>query len=296
MALSEHSTQDLHKLQLDDPTTRAVLQAVEKDQHLEPDVIARGGPEVRRLVQLWGRLMVEEGLLKRKYDNVKGQISWTQLVPRLLREEIMQELHAGSLEGHLGEDRTLGKVREQFYWPGMQQDVAQWIRTCPVCATHKSPPQQNRAPLRTVSSGFPMQVVAVDILGPLPESTAGNSYILVVGDYFTKWLEAYAIPNQEAITVAKKLVDQMFCRFSPPEQLHSDQGKQFESKLIQEVCNLLRIKKTRTSPYHPQCDGLVERSNRTLLNMLATTSQNHPFDWEDQLPKVCMAYNAVVEN
>lgn len=73
-----------------------------------------------------------------------------------------------------------------------------------------------------------MQVVAVDILGPLPESTAGNSYILVAGDYFTKWLEAYAIPNQEAVTVARKLVNQMFCRFSPPEQLHSDQGKQFE--------------------------------------------------------------------
>ena len=77
-----------------------------------------------------------------------------------------------------------------------------------------------------VASGFPMQVIAADILGPLPESTAGNLYILVVGDYFTKWLEDYAIPNQEAITVAQKLVDQLFSRFSPPEQLHSDQGKQ----------------------------------------------------------------------
>lgn len=115
MALSEHSTQDPHKLQLDDPTTRAVLQAVEKDQHLEPDVIARGGPEVRRLVQLWGRLMVEEGLLKRKYDNVKGQISWTQLVvSRVLREEIMQELHAGSLEGHLGRTRHWAKLGNGF--------------------------------------------------------------------------------------------------------------------------------------------------------------------------------------
>lgn len=293
--LNEHSPQHLRELQLDDPTIGPVLQAVEKDERLNPGTIARGGPEVRRLIQLWDRLLVEEGFLKRKYDSVKGNRSWTQfVVPRVLREEILQELHAGSLEGHLGEDKTIGKVRERFYWPGIQQDVRQWIRTCPACATRKSPPQRNHAPLQTVASGFPMQVVAVDILGPLPESTAGNSYILVAGDYFTKWIEAYAMPNQEAVTVAQKLVDQMFCRFSPPDQLHSDQGRQFESKVMQEVCKILGIRKSRTSPYHPQCDGLVERSNRTLLSMLATTTHRHPFDWEDQLPKVCMAYNTSV--
>jgi len=105
-------------------------------------------------------------------------------------------------------------------------------------------------------------------------------------------MEVYAIPNQKAIIVAQKLVDQLFCRFSPPEQLHSDQGKQFESALLHEVCNILGMKKSRTSPYHPQCDGLVECYNRTLLDMLATW--NHPFAWEDQLSKVCMAYNTSV--
>ena len=123
-----------------------------------------------------------------------------------------------------------------------------------------------------------MQVVAVDILGPLPESESGNYYILVAGNYFTKWMEAYLIPNQEAITIAKVLVDEMFCRFSPPEQLHSNQGRQFESSIMKEVCEILGIKKSRTSPYHPQCDGLVERFNRTLLSMLATTTKNHPFN------------------
>lgn len=90
----------------------------------------------------------------------------------------------------------------------------QWIRTCPRCATRKSGPQLNRRPLQTIKAGYPLQVVAVDILGPLTESDGGNSYILVVGDYFTKWIEAYAMPNMEAVTVARKLVDQMFCRFS----------------------------------------------------------------------------------
>ena len=150
---------------------------------------------------------------------------------------------------------------------------------------------KNRAPMQTIKAGFPMQVVAVDILCPLLASEAGNSYILVAGDYFTKWMEAYPMPNQKAATVAKKLVDDMFCRFSVPEQIHSDQGKQFESSLLQEVCKILNIKKTRTIPYHPQCDGLIERFNHTLLSMLATTTKDHPFDWEEQLQMVCSAYN-----
>ena len=78
----------------------------------------------------------------------------------------------------------------------------------------------------------PMQVIAVDIMGPLPESSNKNSYTLVVGDYFIRWMEAYPIKNQEAATVAQKLVDHVFCRLGIPEQLHSDQGKQFESKLV----------------------------------------------------------------
>ena len=108
-------------------------------------------------------------------------------------------------------------------------------------------------------------------------------------------MEAYPIPNQEATTVAKKLVDELFCRFGVPEQLHSDQGRQFESSLLQEICQILNVRKTRTTPYHPQCDGLIERFNRTLLSMLATTTTNNLFQWEDRLHKVCFAYNTSVQ-
>ena len=84
------------------------------------------------------------------------------------------------------------------------------------------------------------------------------------------WVEVYPIPNQEAITVARKLRDELFCRFSLPEQLHSDQGRQFESEILTHLCKFLHIDKTRTTPYHPQSDGLVERFNRTLIQMLPT--------------------------
>ena len=154
----------------------------------------------------------------------------------------------------------------------------------------------NRAPLQGIAMGSPMQMVAVDILGPLPTTSSGNKYVLVAGDYFTKWMEAYAIPNQEAVTVAKKLLDEMFCRFSLPEKLHSDQGRQFEGEVVTQLCQLLAIEKTRTTPYHPQSDGLIERFNRTLLSMLATCLEDHPTEWDQYLSKLCMAYNSSVQS
>ena len=107
-------------------------------------------------------------------------------------------------------------------------------------------------------------------------------------------MEAVPIPNQEASTIADKLVDEVFLQFSAPEQLHSDQGRQFESQLVKEVCKLLNINKTRTTPYHPQSDGLIECFNRTMLAMLATCVKDNPLDWEKHVRKVCMAYNTSV--
>ena len=218
-----------------------------------------------------------------------------QVIPEVLRKEVLKNLHEGTMGGHLGIEKTLARLRERFYWPGYHSDTQEWCRNCAHCASRKSPAPKARAPLTSIKTGYPLQLVAMDILGPFPESPAGNSYILVVTDYFTRWAEAYAIPNQEAITVAKRLTDEFFFRFSPPEQLHSDQGRNFESAVITEVCRLLGIVKTRTTPYHPQSDGLVERLNRTLLSMLATAALERPFEWEDHLRHLCMAYNSSVQ-
>lgn len=114
-----------------------------------------------------------------------------------------------------------------------------------------------------------MQIVAMDILGPLPVSAAGNKYILVFGEYFTKWIEAFAIPDQESETIARCFVDQFVCRFSIPHQLHSDQGRNFESAILADTCKLLGVDKTRTTPYHPSSDGFVERFNRSMMDMVS---------------------------
>ncbi|KAL5469186.1 hypothetical protein EMCRGX_G030404 [Ephydatia muelleri] len=214
----------------------------------------------------------------------------------MLRDDLLGKLHDDVWGGHLGEAKLMHRVQERYYWPGYSESVKFWCRTCFKCARRKSPIPQRKASMQTIQAGYPMQVVAVDKMGPLPETDDGNKYVLVAVDYFTRWTEAYGIRNQEAATVAKKLVDEVFCHFSPPEQLHSDQGRQFESDLIQELCKLLQVRKTRTTPYHPQFNGVVERFNRTLLDMLSTTVGDHPSDWDQSIRKLCMAYNSSVHS
>ena len=120
----------------------------------------------------------------------------------------------------------------------------------------------------------------MDIIGPFPKTAKGNKYVLIIGDYFTKWIKAYPMSDMEATTVAKCLYD-FICRFGAPDLLHTDQGRNFESALISKLCKLLGITKTRTTPYHPQSDGMIERFSRTLLSMLSTVlGEEGEENWE----------------
>ncbi|KAL5460004.1 hypothetical protein EMCRGX_G033412 [Ephydatia muelleri] len=267
-----------------------VFAAVKSGRRPLADQVSAWQRESKWLLQQWESLCMYNGLMYRR--NFLEQMTKLQLVlPYSLHCEVLKELHEGAVGGHLGESKMLGRLKERFYWPSCSEAVSDWCKSCIKCATRKTTVPKPRAGLQTIRAGYPMQIVCVDIMGPLPETERGSKYVLVVADYYTKWVEVYGIPNQEATTVAVKLVDEMFCRFSPPEQLHSDQGRQFESQLIKEICNLLHIRKSHTTPYRPQGNGMVERFNRTLLDMLATVVGDHPSDWEMYIRKLCFAYN-----
>jgi hypothetical protein len=142
--------------------------------------------------------------------------------------------------------------------------------------------------------GAPLERMALDIMGPLPQTDKGHKYILVITDYFTKWAEAYPMKDQEASTVADFLVD-FICHYGLPLQLHSDQGRQFQSNLFRELCTILGIDQTRTSPYHPQSDGFVERINKTIIDMLSKTISKSQRDWDKKLPLVMLAYRSLIQ-
>ena len=136
------------------------------------------------------------------------------------------------LAGRLGIHKTPARIRQSYYWPGLQSVVHSYIAGREVCTKRKAATQTNKAPMHLVYSGYPMERFATDLLGELPMTSNGNKYILVVADYFTKWTESFALPNILAETVATKIVEEVVSRFGVPAIIHSDQGPQYESNCV----------------------------------------------------------------
>uniref|UniRef100_A0A674P0I3 Gypsy retrotransposon integrase-like protein 1 n=1 Tax=Takifugu rubripes TaxID=31033 RepID=A0A674P0I3_TAKRU len=292
-------TVDLQQLQLDqsqDPVLSRVQDWIETGQRPAWNTVSALDPETKALYSQWTSLIIRDGLLHRRWQTPGGHRDIFQLlVPRQLRPRVLQLIHGSVGAGHFGVTKTLHRLRSRFYWPGCRQDVELYVHRCDPCTVQKGPTRRSHAPLQQYQVGAPMERVGVDILGPFPTTDQGNRYVLVAMDYFTKWPEAYAVPDQSASTTAEHLVNEMFCRFRVPEELHSDQGRNFEAKVFSEVCRRLGIKKTRTTPLHPQSDGLVERFNHTLATQLAILTSRQQRDWDQHLPLVLWAYRTAVQ-
>ena len=137
------------------------------------------------------------------------------------------------------------------YWREMRRQAEEWCQKCHLCGSKKSPPRPEKALLRQYLVGAPIERITIDLTGPLPRTKAGNTSIVVVADYFTKWVEAFPLPDQTAGTVARTLVEQVIARFGTPLEIHTDQGREFEAGLFRGVCRLLGIHKTRTTRSTP---------------------------------------------
>ena len=228
-----------------------------------------------RLKAFWyhfDRMFIRNGLLYRSFKAKNPHPDPVVVVPKILEAEILKGTHDSPFSGHLGVSRTLERIRRRFFWPRMRESVEEYIRQCDTCMQRKLPANKNKAPLKNIEVSEPFTFWAIDYMGPLPETAWGNWHILVAMDHFTKWCEAFPTKDQKATTVVKILVEKVFSRFGPPVVLHSDQGANFESNLMHELCDVMGITKTRTTAYHPRCDGQVERQNRTLQDMLAAFS------------------------
>lgn len=289
----------IRKQQMEDDTMAPILLWKEqKKPRPEWDTISNQSPHLKTYLAQWDLMEVRDGILVRRWESDDGKsVRFLTVLPQGLRKSVLQELHGVNTAGHLGVKKTTGKVKERFYWVGYHADVRSFLRQCELCARRKSPAKKSRAKLRQYQVGGPLERIAVDVVGPLPETNNGNKYILVIGDYWTKWTEAYAVPDQSAETVAKKVVEEFVFRFGIPKELHSDQGRNFESNVFSEMCRLLGIAKTRTTPYRPQSDGMIERFNRTLVNAIALMIQ--PFqqqrDWDQYIPYFGFAYRSSIQ-
>ena len=289
-----YSREDLIQMQKDDPDIGIVVQwLVQSSERPDRSMVHDKSPAVRNLWLSWKQLTMIDGVVYKRYMINHSLTSSLQLVvPAKLRTFVMKTSHASIMSGHLGFKKTLSKLKRSFYWHRMKETVRQFVASCATCGARKRPNPKPKAPLGDYNVGAPMDRVALDIMGPFPESNCGNRYVLVVGDTFTKWIEAYAIPDQTAKTVADKLVHEFISRFGTPLELHSDQGRTFESSLFKDVCKLLEIHKTRTTPYHPSSNGMIERFNQTLANMISSFVDTNQLNWDENLNLLTSAYRS----
>jgi transposase InsO family protein len=263
--------------------------------------ISAESPEVKAYWHIKEQLHLRDGVLYRKRPAVEVKVAGIRkrleteeqlLVPKEMRLQFMRDAHAGMTGGHMGIRRTREQVRRRGYWLGWANDVRRFCQRCAQCNRYHrgNPPRQG--PLQPLPCGATGERLHIDVTGPHPRSKRGNIYILTVTDAFSKFTEALPMPNQEAVTIARILTEQILARYGVPIQIVSDQGKNFDGVVFKEVCRLLGVDKQRTSPYHPSANGQAERQHRTINSMLGKIVSENQTDWDALLPFVMAAYRA----
>lgn len=204
-------------------------------------------PDLPLLLRELNRLELLNNILYRRHQ-VESQTIYQLVLPARYRDTVLTSLHDHM--GHMGVDRTMDLVRTRFYWPRMAIDVERKVKTCGRCVRRKAQPER-AAPLVNINTTRPLELLCMDFLSLEPDRS-GTKDILVITDHFTKFAVAIPTPNQKARTVAKCLWENFMVPYGIPEKLHSDQGPDFESRTIKELCQVAGIHKVRMTPYHPR--------------------------------------------
>ncbi|KMQ88146.1 integrase core domain protein [Lasius niger] len=266
--LERESLEAWRKEQEEDPSISIILRGKRERERPYRSEIAAQDVSAQIYWMYWDALILREGILYKKWEAPNLKSSFLQLVvPRKRVKEILEEVHDSPSGGHFEINKTLEKIRKRFYWATCKQDVEDWCRSCKVCVSKKGLTKKGKSPLQIFNVGTSFERVQMEILGPLPVTLSGNKYLLVTVDCFTKWTWS-------------------------SHRVHTDQGKNFESRLFSELMELLGIRKTRTTALHPQSDGQVERQHQTLVNYLAKYISSNQKDWDRWVPMFLLAYRS----
>ena len=282
-----NSSDDLIRWQRDDPIISKVWEFWDKQVAPTVPEIVKADKPVKKLLRDWKRLREVGGVLHRVFKE-NGEEVYQVLLPQCMIAQVLQALH--DAVGHQGIERTLSLVRKRCYWPNQIKDIENWCKSCERCLISKGPKVNPKAKMGSVLASRPLDVLAIDFTLMEPAAD-GRENVLIMTNVFSKFTQASPSKNQKSQTVAKILVRDWFTRFGVPKRIHSDQGRNFESKLIQDLCNIYGTKKFRTTAYHPEGNGQCERFNRTLHDRLRVLSYEKKRRWTEQLPEVTYAYN-----
>ena len=234
--------------------------------------------------------IIEDDILFRK---TSGKTFNKQFwLPEPLRRVAMSHIH--EVSGHLAHDKTFSNLKARFYWPGYEKDVEAFVAGCLSCQKRNAPPTAF-APMLSLKSDYPNDLVMWDMTGPVTRTVHGNNWMLVIIDGFTRFAEVYPLPDEQARSVADCLIHYAL-HYGSPRQLHSDRGKNFMAEVVKLVSNVLGTKQSHTSGYVPWANGGVERFNRTLKSMLAKVIDSNQSDWDKHLLPVVYAYNTTIQD
>ena len=294
--LLEWSNDTIREYQMADPTIARLRELVPTKICPVRPQISLENREMRRFLAQFDELEMRDDLLCRWKTCPSKRKVLQMVIPVAMRRDILYYCHGHSTSGHFGKKRSLERLSRRYYWPGMSSDLIRWITTCPSCCISKPGPGMGKLPLQQELFGVRFARIAVDIISGVKPTPQGNTCMMVVTDYYTKYTRVYPLANHTAATCAEALVKGWILHLGAPLMMHSDQGREFESNLWAAMCHELAICKTRTNPYRPQSDGQVERFNRTLIQVLKPLVNSHMDDWDEQCEFVVHAYNNTVHS
>lgn len=216
------------------------------------------------------------------------------VVPTSLRKEILFDYHNHPLSGgHLGFTKTYNKIKDRYFWHGLLKDVRNYVLSCVECqlrkeTTNKGPPGL----LHPIRAGTPFSKISIDLMGPLHRTASGKTFICVASDLATRYVETGALRDSSAKAVAEFIFRNITCRHGCPREILSDRGSAFKSELMSELLKIMGINQLFTTAYKPSTNGLTERFNASLKNMLSLYVNSDHKNWDHFLPFVTLAYNS----
>ena len=277
--------QDLIEAQAADADIARMISYVEDKVDIPPEELHS---ELKVMYQRKEKFMVKDKLLFYTKQG-DGKVYKYLVIPKSYRPLVMWHMHDHPTAGHRGIQTTYRLLTKMVYWPNMFKDVKLYVSRCAVCCTHLPKSMIQRAPLQPTLAKYPWSEIMLDFVGPVTKSSRGHKYILVIVDLFSKYVEALPAKNVEAETVARLLTYHVFSRWGLPMRMRSDRGTHFTAGIIKELCKMLHIQHKLHVAWHPESAGAVERTNRTVVEILKKYVTGVGKDWDIALPLVLMA-------